>query len=177
MSDIPKVHGVDEGIRAVSGPQALVVRKLGDVPHELEHDLGKLDGVALGAVAAAGGATEAAGAIRDVRLVVDAVEVLAVPAAFVVVNMSRSSLSSKYRSWNNVRSNSRGEDDSLPNHLASGVLGDGNGIAAGAGRATDELVFAGRGPAAVADVGAIDVGVIRLTSITGDHAEALVVAR
>ena len=85
--NVPEVHGVDEGVGPVGGPQALVVGELGHVPHELEHDLGQLDGVALRAVAATRGAAEAAGAVGDVRLVVDAVEVLAVPAAVESVSM------------------------------------------------------------------------------------------
>ena len=40
---LPHVHAVNERI-AAGGPDALV-RKVGDVPHKLVHDLGKLDGV------------------------------------------------------------------------------------------------------------------------------------
>lgn len=84
---LPEIHGVDEGVRAVRGPETLV-GELGDVPHELEHDLGKLDGVGSGAVAATGGTTEATGSVGDVGLVVDGVEVLAVPAANQIMRIS-----------------------------------------------------------------------------------------
>lgn len=40
--DLPKVHTVDERFAAVSGPCALV-GELADIPHELVHDLWKLD--------------------------------------------------------------------------------------------------------------------------------------
>lgn len=76
--DSPEVHGVDEGVGAVSGPEALV-GEFGDVPHDLEHELGQGDGVGRGAAAAE--AHETAGGVGDVALVVNAVEVPSVPAA------------------------------------------------------------------------------------------------
>ena len=72
------VHRVHEWVGAVGGPESLV-GELPHVPHDLVHDLGKLDGVAGWAGAAAVGA--GALAVGDVRLVVRGVEVLAVPAA------------------------------------------------------------------------------------------------
>jgi hypothetical protein len=41
MRSLPKVHGVDEGLGAVRGPVVLV-GEVGDVPHQLVHDLRKL---------------------------------------------------------------------------------------------------------------------------------------
>lgn len=74
----PEIHGVNKGIGAISGPLAPVVELL-EVPHDLVHDLGQLDGVASRAGAASVGAE--ALAVGDVRLVVHAVEIDAVPAA------------------------------------------------------------------------------------------------
>jgi hypothetical protein len=50
-SYVPNVHAVNERIRTISGPQALV-GKLFDIPHEFVHDLRKLDGVSRWASAA-----------------------------------------------------------------------------------------------------------------------------
>lgn len=79
---LPKVHAVDERRGAVSGPQA-AVGELGDVPHELVHDLRELDGVSR----RAGTTTSSArsGAVSDVALVVGAVEVRAIPASKMVI--------------------------------------------------------------------------------------------
>lgn len=63
-TNIPKVHAVQEW-RAGVGPHALV--KLADVPHELVHDLGELDGVSRRAGTATAGPGTAVG---NVRLVV-----------------------------------------------------------------------------------------------------------
>jgi hypothetical protein len=74
----PKVHGVHEGLGAVGRPVALV-GKVGHVPHQLVHDLGKLDGVGRGTSTAT--ASSRTLAVRNVALVVGRVEILAVPAA------------------------------------------------------------------------------------------------
>lgn len=52
---LPKVHGVDVRVGAVSG-EVGGVGELGDVPHQLVHDLGELDGVRGRASTTAGGA-------------------------------------------------------------------------------------------------------------------------
>lgn len=77
---LPKVHAVDEGLGAVGGPHGLVGVD-GDVPHELVHDLGELDGVGRGARAATVGTVTLA--VGDVGLVVRRVKVLAIPASAV----------------------------------------------------------------------------------------------
>jgi hypothetical protein len=61
------VHAVHERVGAVGRPQRFV-GELGDVPHELVHDLRELDGVCGGAGAAAVGAGTLA--VGDVGLVV-----------------------------------------------------------------------------------------------------------
>jgi hypothetical protein len=66
----------------------------------------------------------------------------------------------------------RGEDDGLADQLALGVLGDGNGVAAGAGSATDEGALGRRGPAAMADVGKLDLAVVGVGGLASKHAEA-----
>lgn len=71
--------------------------------------------------------------------------------------------------------NLRREDDGLTDHLASGALGDGNGVGAGARSSTDELVLVGGGPAPVADVALVDGAVLGVTGVTGNHAEALLI--
>jgi hypothetical protein len=76
-------RGEVEGLRAVGGPVGLVV-ELPRVPHDLEHDLRNPDGMRGRAGAAGAGAGEGRGTVGwvgDVRFVVRAVEVLAVPAA------------------------------------------------------------------------------------------------
>jgi len=69
--------------------------------------------------------------------------------------------------------NLRGEDDGLTDHLASGALGDGNSVGAGAGSAADESVLVGGGPAPVADVAPADLAVLGVTGITSNHTETL----
>lgn len=41
----PKVHAVHVWVGAVGGPHGLVLGELRDIPHDLVHDLGQLDGV------------------------------------------------------------------------------------------------------------------------------------
>lgn len=71
------VHTPDEGLGAILRPLSLVVERA-RVEHDLVHDLRDLDGV--GARARSAGLERAGGRVRDVRLVVRGVEVLAVPA-------------------------------------------------------------------------------------------------
>lgn len=73
----PKVHRVYKRIGAVSGPLALV-GEVGHVPHQLVHDLGKLDGVSRGASTTTVGTR--ALTVGNMALVVGGIEVLAVPA-------------------------------------------------------------------------------------------------
>jgi hypothetical protein len=75
--NVPKVHAVDEG-RARVGPPA-PVGEVGDVPHELVHDLRQPDGV--GRRARATTVRTGTLAVGNVRLVVRSVKVPAVPAA------------------------------------------------------------------------------------------------
>ena len=149
FSDLPKVHGVEEGLGAVGGPERLV-GELGHVPHELVHDLGELDGVRSRAAAATVG-TAVAARVGDVGLVVGGVEVLAVPAG--------------------------GEDDGLTHHLAGRVGGDVDGVGAGAGGTADKLVVVGRGPATVADAALVNLGGVGFGGVARDHAEALLEGR
>jgi hypothetical protein len=69
--------------------------------------------------------------------------------------------------------NVRGEDQRLADELALGILGDGDGVAAGAGGAADESALGRRGPAAVADVGQFDFAVVGVCGGADEHAEAL----
>lgn len=119
---LPEVHAVNEGLGAVAGPHALV-GELAHVPHELVHDLRKLDGVGGRAGTAVGDAGTLA--VSDVALMVGAVKVLSVPAC--------------------------GEDDGLADHLALGVRGDIDSVAARARSSANEWSVAGRCPAPVAD--------------------------
>lgn len=73
--DVPNVHGVDEWRASIGGPHALI-GELGHVPHNLVHDLRKLNRMARGAVTATSGA---ATTVCDVGLVVVTVEVDTVP--------------------------------------------------------------------------------------------------
>lgn len=138
-----EVHAVDKG-RARGGPHVLIT-EVGHVPHQLVHELRKLDGVAGWAGAAASGTR--ALAVGDVGLVVGGVKVLAVPAV--------------------------GEDDGLADHLAARLLRDADGIRASAGSTADEVALVGRCPAAMADVGLGNLAVLGVGRVTGKHAEAL----
>lgn len=64
--DSPDSHGVHERVRSVGRPDVAVLEH-GHVPHQLEHDLGKLDGVGGRAGAAS---CRAVAAVRNVVLVV-----------------------------------------------------------------------------------------------------------
>jgi hypothetical protein len=108
------VHGVNKWGRAIRRPQVLI-GKLVDVPHELVHDLRKLDGMARWASTTT--VSTSSLTISYVALVVRRVEVLAVPAG--------------------------GEDDGLADELALGVLGDSNRVGATTGSATNEGALAG----------------------------------
>lgn len=74
----PDAHTVCEGVGAVCWPDAAVLLEHRDVPHELVHDLRKLDGVR-GRAGAASGCSIAA--VSHMVLVVRTVEVLSVPAS------------------------------------------------------------------------------------------------
>lgn len=78
--DLPDVHAVDVWVGAVRGEVGRVGELVG-VPHELVHDLRKLDRVRRGTCAAAGGTGSRA--VCHVALVVRAVEVLAIPASII----------------------------------------------------------------------------------------------
>lgn len=67
----------------------------------------------------------------------------------------------------------RREDDGLANHLAAGIGGDVDSVAARARRAAEELVLAGGRPAAVADAALVDAVGIAIGGIAREHAEAL----
>lgn len=70
-----------EGLRAVGGPEALVVERSG-IPDDLVHQLGNTDGVSRWAAASEAeeiGGT--GGRVSNVRLVVRGIEVLPIPAA------------------------------------------------------------------------------------------------
>lgn len=123
------VHGVNEGVAA--GPCALV-KEGGYVPHDLVHDLGKLDGVRGRAATTASGA--GTGGVVDVALVVGAVEVLAVPASVRYVS-SRFPIIPDQQGGH-----LRWEDDGLADHLACSIGWDVDCVAASAGGAARELV-------------------------------------
>jgi len=132
-SSLPSVHRVDERLGAISGPQALV-SELGDVPHKLVHDLGKLDGVGgwAGAGATGGAGT---GRVSDVALVVGRIQVLAIPASIEDI--------SNFLTLMLGRNHSRWEDDGLTDHLALGVRGDFDSVATSAGSSSNEGVLVG----------------------------------
>lgn len=69
--------------------------------------------------------------------------------------------------------NVRREDNGLADHLACGASGDIDSVASGAGGTSNELVLVGRGPAAMADVGLLDLARIRVRGVSSNHAEAL----
>ena len=139
-----EVHGVDERVRAIGGEDALV-HEVGDVPHDLVHDLGELDGMGRGAGTAAIGTSTTA--VGDVAPVVGRVEVLAIPAG--------------------------GEDKGLADHLAAEIHGDLNTVPARARGTSYKVVVVCRGPASVADGARLDLLGIGISGITSNHAEAL----
>jgi len=68
--------------RTILGPVSLVV-ELAGIPNNFQHKLRDLDGMGRWAITAGAGSSESGGSVLgvgDVRLVVGAVEVLAVPA-------------------------------------------------------------------------------------------------
>ena len=131
-----------EGLRPVGGPLGLVI-ELARVIHDLVHDLGDLDGMGRRAGAAALKGTR--GRVRDVRLVVWAVDVLAVPA--------------------------RREGHGHAPAAAAGRLGEGLGVGARAGCAAERaLLHVGLAPEAQPgrDLAGLPVG-----WVTDEHAETL----
>lgn len=67
----------------------------------------------------------------------------------------------------------RGEDQSLADELALGVLGDGNSVTTGAWCTTDESAFRSGGPASMADVRELDFAVVGVGGGADEHAETL----
>lgn len=110
MYHLPDAHTVCEGVGAIGWPDATVLLEHCDVPHELVHDLRKLDGVR-GRARAATGCSGAA--VSHMVLMVRAVEVLSVPA-------SRKKRVSPlfFPCLKEEIFHLRGEDDGLSDHLA-----------------------------------------------------------
>lgn len=164
----PNIHAVDKRAGAIGGPHGLVGEGR-DVPHELVHDLGELDGVSRGAGTAAVSAVSLA--VGDVALVVGAVEVLAVPAA---KNDGRSVRNLRLRTRCVGRHEDiRREDDGLSDHLARRVCGDVNSVTSSARGSADEVVVVGRGPTTMADVRLVDLVCLGVCGVAGNHTEAL----
>ena len=74
-ANLPNVHAVDE---RVNGVEVGAVDELLNIPHQLVHDLGKLDGESRWASTTT---SSTVAGVSDVALVVGAVKVLSVPAA------------------------------------------------------------------------------------------------
>jgi len=72
-----------------------------------------------------------------------------------------------------VRGSLRGEDESLTDQLALGVLGDGNSVGARARSAADESALGVRVPATMADVCELDLAVVGVGRGSNEHAETL----
>lgn len=77
--NVPETHRIYKRTAAVGRPETSV-GELGDIPHNLVHDLRELHGVGRGTRATAIGTTSL-GAVGNMTLMVRTVEVDAVPAA------------------------------------------------------------------------------------------------
>lgn len=94
-----------------------------------------------------------------------AVEILAIPAT--------KARFSKYSSKLGINGSSRGEDESLTDHLARWIFGNGNSVATSARGTTNEVVVARGRPATMADGALVNLARIRILSLSSNHAETL----
>lgn len=132
-------HRVDQRL-AILGPQLRIV-ELARVPHDLVHELGQPDRVA--GRAGARRLEAAAAGVRDMALVVRAVDVLAVPASvvFSCQTMRTASVPSGTGLIFMISGHPRGEGDGRPDAAGTDAVGERGRVVARAGRAAEGVLL------------------------------------